>query len=239
MPTRSRAPSAARARPRAASSSAATSTSGDIFSSLFGGGRRRRAAAASRGRPRTHAPARGADVIGQLPITFAEAALGHASGPIRTGGGGTVEISIPARCRERRPAARPWHRARPAPGTGGVPGDLYLDIEVRPDPHLRRAGDDIELDLPVTITEAVLGAKVEVPTVEGPRHRDGPARHVERRPATAARPRHQDVRTARAAIRSAASRSWRRRSSPTTRRRVSCSRRSRRGPPARPPVRRF
>lgn len=39
---------------------------------------------------------------------------------------------------------------------------------MRPDPHLRRAGDDIELELPVTIPEAVLGAKVEVPTVEGP-----------------------------------------------------------------------
>ena len=49
-----------------------------------------------------------------------------------------------------------------------MPGDLYLELEVRPDPHLRRAGDDVELDLPVTITEAVLGAKVEVPTVEGP-----------------------------------------------------------------------
>ena len=48
-----------------------------------------------------------------------------------------------------------------------MPGDLYLDVEVRPDPHLRRTGDDIELDLPVTISEAVLGAKVEVPTVEG------------------------------------------------------------------------
>ena len=53
------------------------------------------------------------------------------------------------------------------PGDSGMPGDLYLDVEVRPDPHLRRTGDDIELDLPVTISEAVLGAKVEVPTVEG------------------------------------------------------------------------
>jgi len=52
--------------------------------------------------------------------------------------------------------------------SGGAPGDLYLEIEVRPDTFLRRQDDDIELDLPVTMTEAALGAKVEVPTVEGP-----------------------------------------------------------------------
>jgi molecular chaperone DnaJ len=55
----------------------------------------------------------------------------------------------------------------PAPGRGGAPGDLYLEIEVRPDPHLRRQGSDVELEVPVTFAEAALGAKIEVPTVEG------------------------------------------------------------------------
>ena len=139
---------------------------GDIFSSLFGGG-----GAAARhaavGRPRAQRQSRGADIIGQLPVTFAEAALGHASGASRTGGGDTVEIAVPPRRRDRRAPARSG-QGRGGAGEGGVPGDLYLDIDVRPDPHLRRAGDDIELDLPVTISEAALGAKVEVPTVEGP-----------------------------------------------------------------------
>jgi molecular chaperone DnaJ len=44
---------------------------------------------------------------------------------------------------------------------------MYLDIEVTPDPYLTRNGLDIELEVPVSMTEAALGAKVEVPTVEG------------------------------------------------------------------------
>jgi DnaJ-class molecular chaperone len=59
-------------------------------------------------------------------------------------------------------------KGQAAPASGGVPGDLYLDVDVRPDPYLRRHGDDIELDLPISVSEAALGARVEVPTVEGP-----------------------------------------------------------------------
>ena len=105
--------------------------------------------------------------IGQLPVTFAEAALGTKR-TVRTGAGGDAWRS-PSRPASRAAGACAFRaRGRAAPRRGGVPGDLYLDVDVRPDPHLRRAGDDIELDLPVTISEAVLGAKVEVPTVEGP-----------------------------------------------------------------------
>jgi DnaJ-class molecular chaperone len=136
----------------------------DIFSSLFGGGGGGRATQSwGRVRPRQ---SRGADAIGQLPVTFAEAALGTKR-TIRTGSGDTVEISVPSGVENGGRLRVPGKGAAP-PGAGGVPGDLYLDLDVRPDPHLRRAGDDIELDLPVTISEAVLGAKVEVPTVEGP-----------------------------------------------------------------------
>jgi DnaJ-class molecular chaperone len=55
----------------------------------------------------------------------------------------------------------------PAPQRNGLPGDLFLDITVVPDRFLRRNGHDIELELPVSVSEAALGAKVEVPTVEG------------------------------------------------------------------------
>jgi DnaJ-class molecular chaperone len=138
----------------------------DIFASLFGGGGPgggRATQSWGRARPRQ---SRGADVIGQLPVTFAEAALGSKR-TVRTGAGSTVDISIPSGVDTGGRLRIPGKGAA-APGGGGVPGDMYLDVDVRPDPHLRRAGDDIELDLPVTISEAVLGAKVEVPTVEGP-----------------------------------------------------------------------
>jgi curved DNA-binding protein len=55
-----------------------------------------------------------------------------------------------------------------APGfNGGPPGDLYLNIALRPHPRFRAAGHDLYLDLPITPSEAVLGATVEVPTMEG------------------------------------------------------------------------
>ncbi len=135
----------------------------DVFSSLFGGGGGR--ATQSWGRRVRTRQARGADAIGQLPVTFAEAALGTKR-TVRTGGGATVEITVPPGV-ENGGRLRVPGKGAEAPSPGGVPGDLYLDLDVRPDAHLRRAGDDIELDLPVTISEAVLGARVEVPTIEG------------------------------------------------------------------------
>jgi len=137
----------------------------DIFATLFGGGGPGRTTQSWGGRVRPR-QSRGADVIGQLPVSFAEAALGTKR-TVRTGSGGTVDISVPAGVESGGRLRVPGQGAA-APGAGGAPGDMYLDLEVRPDPHLRRAGDDIELDLPVTIGEAVLGAKVQVPTVEGP-----------------------------------------------------------------------
>ena len=50
---------------------------------------------------------------------------------------------------------------------GGPPGDLHIEITVRPHPIFKRKGDDVYLDLPVTFGEAVMGAKIEVPTIDG------------------------------------------------------------------------
>jgi len=50
---------------------------------------------------------------------------------------------------------------------GGTAGDLHIEITVRPHPIFKRKGDDIYLDLPVTFGEAALGAKIEVPTIDG------------------------------------------------------------------------
>ena len=54
-----------------------------------------------------------------------------------------------------------------AGAAGGPSGDLFIEITVRPHRIFKRKGDDIYLDLPVTFGEAVLGAKIEVPTIDG------------------------------------------------------------------------
>jgi molecular chaperone DnaJ len=50
---------------------------------------------------------------------------------------------------------------------GAPPGDLYLRVEVRPHPFFERRGNDIYTKVPVTVSEATLGAKIEVPTIDG------------------------------------------------------------------------
>ena len=50
---------------------------------------------------------------------------------------------------------------------GGGPGDLYLQIQVEPDPRFERRGPNVYLDLPISFSEAALGTKVEIPTPEG------------------------------------------------------------------------
>ncbi|MFD1195324.1 DnaJ C-terminal domain-containing protein [Seohaeicola saemankumensis] len=60
-------------------------------------------------------------------------------------------------------------RGKGAPGYGGGPaGDALITVLVRPHPVFRREGDDIVVTLPITIDEAVLGGKVEAPTIDGP-----------------------------------------------------------------------
>ena len=54
-----------------------------------------------------------------------------------------------------------------APGRAG-PGDALIELAVRPHPIYRREGDNLVMDLPVTAPDAILGAKVEAPTPEGP-----------------------------------------------------------------------
>ena len=71
-------------------------------------------------------------------------------------GRGRRQPGAPARLRQRRPAR------------GGPPGDFVLVVQVEPHPFFRREGDDLHCEVPVTITEAALGAHVEVPTPEGP-----------------------------------------------------------------------
>ena len=51
---------------------------------------------------------------------------------------------------------------------GGEPGDLYIDVDVRPHPLFERDGDDLHVTVPLAVHEAALGAKIEVPSPDGP-----------------------------------------------------------------------
>jgi molecular chaperone DnaJ len=50
---------------------------------------------------------------------------------------------------------------------GGPPGDLYITVRVEEHPFFKRDGDNINIQVPVTVSEAGLGAKIEVPTIDG------------------------------------------------------------------------
>jgi len=136
---------------------------GDIFSTMFGGGGAGGGGAFKRGGGRARV-ARGPDMAGTIEISFREAALG-ARKTIRSGNGAAIDVQIP-------PGVESGGRLRlggqGAPGPkGGQAGDLHLEVVVAPDSHLRRVGADVELAVPLTVAEATLGTKVDVPTVDG------------------------------------------------------------------------
>jgi DnaJ-class molecular chaperone len=128
---------------------------GDIFSTLFGGG-------GSMGQGRSRA--RGADMESHVEVTFREAALGTRRS-LRTGAGQTVEVNVPAGVESGARLRVPGQGGQG--NRGGRAGDLYLDVSVARDAHLRRNGRDVELALPLTFAEACLGTQVDVPTVDG------------------------------------------------------------------------
>lgn len=78
----------------------------------------------------------------------------------------TIEIRIPAGVQTGSRVRVP---GRGNAGTAGeAPGDLYIITDVQPHPFFDRRGDDIYISVPITVTEAALGAKIEVPTIDGP-----------------------------------------------------------------------
>jgi DnaJ-class molecular chaperone len=109
--------------------------------------------------------ARGADAHYALEVPFLDAATGG-SMRITLPDGNDLEVKIP-----RGVAGGQTLRLRGKGGPGyggGAEGDAYVTISVRPHPLFSRAGDDVEMTLPITLDEAVLGAEVEVPTIAGP-----------------------------------------------------------------------
>jgi DnaJ-class molecular chaperone len=58
-------------------------------------------------------------------------------------------------------------RGQGEPGAGGAPGDLVITIHVQPHPYFQRKGSNLEVRVPVKLSEAVMGAKIDVPTPKG------------------------------------------------------------------------
>jgi DnaJ-class molecular chaperone len=133
------------------------------FGDLFGAGRSRGTA---RGRKRA-AQIPGEDVSARIAVPF-RLAIDGGKTDVRVDRGGKVEtitVTIPQGLPD---GARMRLRGQGLPGTGGGPaGDLLLEVNVEPHPVFRRDGDTLELTLPVTLAEAIEGAKVDVPTPWG------------------------------------------------------------------------
>ncbi|UGY08557.1 DnaJ C-terminal domain-containing protein [Phyllobacterium pellucidum] len=108
---------------------------------------------------------RGADRHYQLEVDFLDAVNG-ASRRITLPGGSTIDVSIPPGTRDGQ-TLRLAGKGEPGPD-GGQAGDALIEIAVRPHPFFKRDGRDVRLDLPISLTEAVLGGKVTVPTPTGP-----------------------------------------------------------------------
>lgn len=132
------------------------------FADLFGGGGGRR----SRGRRRPAAAA-GEDVAASITVPFQLAIEG---GPTdvrvdREGRSETISVKIPQGLPD---GSRMRLRGQGTPGRGGGPaGDLLLQVHVEPHAVFRRDRDTLECKLPITLAEAVQGAKVDVPTPWG------------------------------------------------------------------------
>ena len=137
----------------------------DLFEGLFGG------ASGGRGRPggfggfrqRARAPQKGADVAYRLKVPFDDA-VALKPQRITLADGKTIDLKLPKGLDD---GAKIRLAGKGEEGPAGR-GDAIVTIEVAPHRFFTREGKDIRLSLPVTLKEAVLGAKVKVPTPEGP-----------------------------------------------------------------------
>lgn len=133
----------------------------DLFSDLFGNlGGSQRQKQGSGGPP----PRQGSDLSYTLSVSFIEAASG-AKKRLNLGDSKTIDLSIP-------PGTENGHvlrlRGKGRPGfAGGTAGDALITVEVTPHPFFRREGNDIHLDVPISLPEATLGATISVPTLTG------------------------------------------------------------------------
>lgn len=109
--------------------------------------------------------ARGQDVSYVLPASLLDVANG-ATRTITLPEGKTLLVTIPEGAEDRQMLRL---KEQGMPGFGGGPaGDAYVELHVGPHPFFHRKDDNIHVEVPVTLKEAVLGARIEVPTIGGP-----------------------------------------------------------------------
>lgn len=143
----------------------------DIFDEIFGQMRRGRAGggfggagAGFGGARNANRPMRGADRHFNLKIGFLDAARG-CKRRLTMPDGKQLDVTIPAGLTDGQ-QIRLRHQGD-AGRNNGEAGDALIEVTVEPHPFFNRQGDDLQLELPVTLDEAILGAKIPVPTIDG------------------------------------------------------------------------
>ena len=131
----------------------------DLFGDLFGEGGGARGRAGGR-----RFSMRGQDAQYRLEVEFLDAVNGTKT-RITLPDGGTLDVAIPPGVSNGQVLRL---KGKGSPGLGeGEPGDALIEIGVKPHPVFKREGNDIVVEVPITFDEAVLGGKVEVPTIGG------------------------------------------------------------------------
>jgi DnaJ-class molecular chaperone len=107
---------------------------------------------------------RGSDVTYTLTVDFVTAAAG-APRRVTTAHGKSLDVNIPPGTTD---GSKLRLRGQGQPGPNGAPaGDAFIEIHVEPHPYFERRGNDVHVDVPITLQEAILGASVTVPTIDG------------------------------------------------------------------------
>ncbi|MBU6206691.1 MAG: J domain-containing protein [Alphaproteobacteria bacterium] len=134
---------------------------GDILGGMFGGGSAR---AQARGNPfgRQAPPPKGGNIAYTLAVAFEDAASAKPQ-RITLADGKTIDLKLPNGVET---GTQMRLKGKGQAGPGGA-GDAVVTIEVKPHRFFTREADNVRLDLPITLDEAVLGAQVKVPTVDG------------------------------------------------------------------------
>jgi DnaJ-class molecular chaperone len=136
----------------------------DLFEGLFGGAQQgRRGGAAGGFRQRAQPPQKGGDIAYRLTVPFVDAATLKPQ-RITLADGKTIDAKLPKGLED---GTKIRLTGKGQQGPGGA-GDGIITITIAPHRFFTRDGNDVRLNLPVTLKEAVLGAKVKVPTPDGP-----------------------------------------------------------------------